>query len=536
MTKPLNKTLNAILASATLPTLPVVASKLMVLTSQKDAAICDIVDLISQDMALSARILKVANSAFYGFPRQIASINQAVSLLGINAVQSLVLGFTFLSMGEEKEGSLFSFDRFWEGSLVGATAAKLIAEQVPQINNEEIFTVGLLRNIGQLIFAMTVPSRYDQILQRLAVDGKEICEVALEEEYLGISHATSGFEVARLWGLPSIMLAVIQYHHAPATYLGSDQQQIQTINAVYLADLITKIFTSKTPERYHQQVQGEAQQLLGLSTLKIKTILQAINWEISQVAQLFSVSINPLRSIPEILQEANIRLSLLHLTYEEMNRELMHSKKMLEELRGQLVERNHLLDQLANLDGLTEINNHRFFQNFLCSEIKRSVSNKGALSLLLADIDHFKKFNDTHGHQTGDFILKELCRVAERVIREYDIIARYGGEEFVFVLPETEPEGALIVAQRLCMTIANHDFFDGNIHYKVTVSIGVASAFPSCADFSKNEFIDMADGALYEAKNRGRNQVVLFNPQEKKKWFSMWGQTLTETSAKLEFS
>lgn len=511
MAKPFNPALDAILTSAELPTLPVVAAKLLELTSSDDAPFNDIVSLITQDTALSAKILKVANSAFYNFPRQIASINQAASLLGVNAVRSLTLSFSFLAMGKKLQDSRFDFDQFWERALVGATAAKLIAEQGTRVNTDEIFTIGLLQNIGQLIFAITIPARYAQVRQQLDADKNDRSDLALEEEYLGLSHAVTGFEIAQYWGLPPIMLAAIRYHHAPLTYPGTDQQESLTIKIVYLSDLITRIFYAKTPERSHQQFFDEAQRLCGLNGLKVKAILKNINREIDSTARFFGIAINPLRSVFEIIQEANIRLSLLHLSYEEMNRELIHSKKELEQLRKQLAERNRLLDTLANLDGLTEINNHRFFQNFLNSEIKRAISNKSTLSLLLVDIDHFKKFNDTHGHQTGDFILKELCRVAQKIIRKYDLMARYGGEEFAFVLPETEATGALVVAHKLCRTIGGHDFFDGHKHYQVTISIGVASALPSTVDFNKNDFIAMTDKALYEAKKQGRNQVAQLN-------------------------
>jgi len=516
MSKPLNQALNALLTSGDLPTLPVVASRLLELTAREDAACTAIADLIAQDIALSAKILKVANSAFYNFPRKIASINQAVSLLGINAVRSLVLSFTFISMGSNNAASLFNFERFWERSLVSATAARLLAAQIAHANTDEIFTISLLQNIGQLIFALTVPSRYDQILQKLASDPKELCDIALEEEFLGLPHTISGFEVARLWGFPPTMLAAIRYHHAPAAYPGSDPQERLTIKIVYLTDLITKIFSSPTPERFYRQFHEEAEQLLGLGDLEITTILKTINREITQAAHYFDITVNPLRSVPEIIQEANIRLSLLHLTYEEMNRELLQSKKALENLRKQLAERNCLLDTLANLDGLTEINNHRFFQNFLRAEIERAIKNQSPIALLLADIDHFKRCNDTYGHQAGDFILKELSRIAREALREYDMIARYGGEEFVFVLPETRAEEALHVAQRICRTIADHDFFDGQRHYRITISIGAVSALPAHTDFSKNEFIAMADTALYAAKDRGRNQVVLFDPRRMK--------------------
>lgn len=521
MTKAQDTMLNAILTSAQLPTLPAVASALLELTAREDTPFTAIVDLIAQDLALSAKILKVANSAFYSFPQQINSINQAVSLLGINAVQSLVLGFTFLSLGNQQTTGAFKYEQFWERSLFKATAAKLIAERMPTMKTDEIFTIGLLQDIGHLIFAMTVPARYDHVIKRLETSPTDLCEITLEEELLALPHTTAGVEVARLWNLPPSMLASIQYHHTPAMFAGADRQQSHSVRVTYLADLITRIFYANAPQQYHQQFCDQAQQLLDLGSLEIQEILKTIHQETSKAAQFFDVTIRPTRPVAEIIQEANIKLSLLNLSYEEANQELMRSNEALERIKEQLAERNRVLDQLASIDGLTEVNNHRFFQNFLQTELKRALGNEGTISLILADIDHFKQFNDTYGHQTGDFILKELCRITRATIREYDVMARYGGEEFVFVLPDTTTHGALTVAEKIRRLVAEHDFFDGNEHYRVTVSLGVASIAPATDDCSQSNFIAMADEALYDAKRNGRNQSVLYTPQKKSRWFSL---------------
>jgi diguanylate cyclase (GGDEF)-like protein len=510
MSTPLGKTLNSILTSAELPTLPTVASRILELTVEEDTPLGAIASLIAQDVALTAKVLRVANSALYHFPQRITSVTQAVSLLGINAVRSLVLSFTFLSMGKQQPNSLFDLDRFWQNALIRGVAARLLAEQAGQVSPEEMFTVALLQNIGHLIFALTVPTRYDAVLEQLSSLENQGDEITLEEECLGLAHTTSGFEVARFWGLPSTILTAIRYHHAPHTVPGHDPLQKLTVNIVYLSDLAAHMYFSTEPNQFHQRFHAEAEQLLGLNGAQRSSLLSKISREIEKTARFFDVTMAPVRSVAEIIQEANIRLGLLNLSYEEMHRELEQAKNALEHLREQLAERNRLLERLANLDSLTEISNHRFFQGFLQTEINRSARNNAPLSLLLADIDHFKQLNDTHGHQTGDFILKELCRVAQGVIRQYDLMARYGGEEFAFVLPETDVQQAVYVAQKLCQTIADHDFYDGRTHYRVTVSIGVASIRPGMATCDKGHVIDMADQAMYGAKKRGRNQVLLY--------------------------
>jgi two-component system, cell cycle response regulator len=524
--------LQSILSSKDLPTLPIIATKLLELTAREETTLTEIANLIAQDMALSTKVLRVANSAFYNFPQQISSINQAVSILGINAVRSLVLSFSFLSLGKKQKQSIFDMEKFWERSLVEGTAAKLVIEQVTNADAEEAFTAGLLQNIGQLVLAITLPQAYNKVLEQLheqrlqagtnsSIDIEAI-EQDLELRLIGMTHAEVGYEVAKAWRLPENLLLPIRYHHQPDEYKGSNARHKQTIRAAYLANLLSMLFSSEQPERYHKQFRQDAKQLLGLKVLGVNTILKVIDKIIDQSAQYFGIKITPIRSVAEILQEANLRLSLLNLSYEEMNRELIKSKLELERLTEELGQKNRLLENLANIDGLTEINNHRFFQNFLDSEINRSARNDRSLSLLLADIDNFKKFNDTYGHQTGDFILKEFCRITKEVIREYDLIARYGGEEFAYVFPETSAEEAMLIAEKLRKTTEDYVFDDGANTYRLTISIGVASARPAGEHFDKNDFIALADEALYEAKNSGRNRVALGSTANKKKkrWFA----------------
>lgn len=512
------KKLECILQSKELPTLPVVATKLLALTAEEETTLSDIARLITQDVALSSKVLRVSNSAFYSFPQKIGTINQAVSILGTNAVRSLVLSFSFFSLtGKGKKRSRFDFKLFWEKSLVNAVASKLILEQLEGADTEEIFISGLLQNIGKLIFATTLPEEYDQVLELLEQQ-KDSDEEAVEEAILGISHQTAGYEIAKKWGFPDSLLLPIKYHHTPDEFRSAEKRLTQNIQAVYLADLLTSLYYKEEPEEFHKRFRKDAAKKLGLNNAAINKILKELDREIGKAAEYFDVKLNKIKSVSEILQEANIRLSLLNLSYEEMNRELVAAKMALEKITEELAQKNTLLENLANIDGLTEISNHRFFQNFLDKEINRSIRNQGVLSLLLADIDHFKQVNDNYGHQIGDFILKEFCRVAKENIREYDLIARYGGEEFVFVLPETEPEEAMVVAEKLRKLIEEYAFSDGENTYNVTVSIGVAGARPVDNSFKKNEFIGLADEALYQAKENGRNRVALYSPK-KKKWF-----------------
>jgi two-component system cell cycle response regulator len=163
--------------------------------------------------------------------------------------------------------------------------------------------------------------------------------------------------------------------------------------------------------------------------------------------------------------------------------------------------------QLAITDGLTKIYNHRFFQELFEKEYKRSDRYNTVFSLIMLDIDHFKKVNDTYGHLCGDEILKGLSILIKSCLRSMDIVARYGGEEFAVLLPETNGPEAYQTAERIRRSVEETTFMGTEAGLKVTVSQGVAT-YPSMDVHDRQEMIAKADGALYEAKENGRNKVI----------------------------
>ncbi len=162
---------------------------------------------------------------------------------------------------------------------------------------------------------------------------------------------------------------------------------------------------------------------------------------------------------------------------------------------------------LAITDRLTELYNHNFFYTRLEDEFNRAVRYETSISLIMMDIDDFKKINDTYGHRTGDQVLKEIADMIKKLVRKTDIVARYGGEEFAIILPHTNLEGAEEEAERIRATISGHAY--ANLTKEnLTVSLGAVSYPSGSTIISSGDLVNLADTALYEAKRGGKNKVV----------------------------
>ncbi|HOF32972.1 MAG TPA: sensor domain-containing diguanylate cyclase [Spirochaetota bacterium] len=168
---------------------------------------------------------------------------------------------------------------------------------------------------------------------------------------------------------------------------------------------------------------------------------------------------------------------------------------------------NSRLYQMATMDRMTKLYIHHYFQQKLLDEIKNANRYKTPLSVFISDIDHFKKFNDTYGHQQGDIVLKEVAVIFKEAFRKLDVPARYGGEEFAVILPDTDIEKAVMIASRYRKRVEAYEFTGQKEPLHVTVSIGVAQYDPN-RDFEKRDIIERADKALYKAKESGRNRVA----------------------------
>ena len=183
--------------------------------------------------------------------------------------------------------------------------------------------------------------------------------------------------------------------------------------------------------------------------------------------------------------------------------------RMIQEQRTQLQEMNTKLEHLAVTDGLTGLSNHRRFQELLEEAVGLHTRSSKPLSLLLLDIDHFKRFNDDFGHQVGDEVLQAVSAALKRTARDYEHPARYGGEEFAILLSDCNSQMAAIVAERFREVISSIPFAERQI----TASFGISTSVDG--SLAGRVLINRADEALYTSKRNGRNRVTHFDEVEK---------------------
>ncbi|MDR0307771.1 MAG: diguanylate cyclase [Chitinispirillales bacterium] len=178
-----------------------------------------------------------------------------------------------------------------------------------------------------------------------------------------------------------------------------------------------------------------------------------------------------------------------------------------------IVEQRHIIEQLSLIDTLTRIPNRRSFDKQTAKEWRHAIRERKHLSLIMIDADNFKSFNDIYGHQQGDLVLQTLAYIIESSIRRVtDTVARWGGEEFVVLLPNTNADGAMSVAENIRKNIEKtpiQNLCDSSQELHISASMGVASIEPTDSS-SIEEFIKQADEALYRAKETGKNRVCLY--------------------------
>lgn len=494
---------NLIEGQVNLPSPPAIAVKIMNVVQAEDFSLDDLEEVITADPALTGKMLRIANSAYYALPNPISNVNRALSVLGSNVIKNIALSFVIAGDLRKSTGSSFNFDYFWKRSVTTAVATELLTATLEE-DCRDIFVTALLQDIGILIFHLNKGSEYDQILKDYLQSGSPLF-IAEEQELFQVDHQELSYLLLENWGLPDSIIKPILYHHQPQKAPSKELQKSAAI--LETADLLSIIYSGTETSVNFRALCSKMEEHFSITAEKTQEILDTVAIKSIEMLQVFDLDPGDMKPYSQILQEANDELGKLNLSYEQLVLELKESKLKAERFADELRKANKKLEELAFRDGLTGLYNHRYFQEILDKEIARSARYKHPLGLILFDIDFFKKVNDTYGHPAGDLVLATMAKTLLASIRPSDIIARYGGEEFAVILPETDISGIKVFAERIRRGVAAMIIPVHNTEISVTISCGITYR-PIDSSLEKQQLIDNADQALYLSKKNGRNQVT----------------------------
>ncbi|MEM9701240.1 MAG: GGDEF domain-containing protein [Planctomycetota bacterium] len=508
-------TLDAVLASPGLPSLPAVAVRLLEESRQPDVDVGRIAELIAADPAMSAKLLKAANSSFFGFRGEISAVNRAVALLGAGGVVSLALSFSLSDDALKGGRTGDAYRSYWRRSVVQAAAAEL-AGDLPgaTASSEEAiggkgdrFLAGLLCDLGMLALLKTFPE--ETVALWSAAQEERIDLAEREREAWGFDHAAVGGALAARWGLPERLAASVSRHHNTPEELNAacesgavPEAAVSLSRFSLLASAVGAHFCGTDSGPALTRLQNAARTLYGVAGEALEDYLEAVRERSDAAAGLLDVDLGAIGRPSDLLAVANEHLAEL------ATRRAAEADALATQHR-ELKVRHEELQQQSLRDSLTGLYNRPYLVDALQREVAVCARTGSTVGVIFADVDRFKSVNDTHGHAVGDQVLRAVAGAFAQVLRRTDIPARFGGEEFVVLLSRPTEAGARAVAERLREAVAFTCRSVGGIELNATASFGVAVAVPDTGPDEADRLLAEADAAMYEAKNTGRNRVVV---------------------------
>lgn len=503
-----NSSIDRLLKSPQLPSVPAVAVRLLELTRDPDSCTDMVVEVIKSDPALAVRILKSANSSWFGFRSEIRTLEQAVPLVGRTVITSLALSFSLANEAVDDGPLAEHYNQFWLRSIVQASAAETLSKHAMKGLGSELFMSGLLIDLGRLAMLKVLRSEYVPVLDE-AADGRTALHT-VEEARLGFTHAGLSAELMTRWKLPEEISSAARYHNHDPDDLPEELVSPELARAMIVVSAVGEYFCNGRPGESIERLKDLTARILNFDRDTLFQYLDEVDVKIRETASVLNTTVDEIPSPAELMSLASEQLAEIAIQQDLEHREITTRKQLVESEMRELEIQNRKLQEEVLRDPLTGLYNRRFFDETLHNELQRASRRTVPVGLLFIDVDHFKNVNDTYGHQFGDAVLMRIGEVLPACIRSSDTAARFGGEEFVVLIPDTHEQGVRTLAERIRHAIESGSFRHRGRNVTVTVSIGGTVALPARNDKElESRLLQSADAAMYESKRRGRNRVTV---------------------------
>lgn len=488
-----------------LPTTAAVAVKFVELGRNPDAEPAEYSKVISSDCALSAKLIALANSSWFGVRNRITKVQVAVNLLGLGTVRTLAIGYCLTGLHNELRLTSEESRVFWSTSLCKAIAARQFIVRLKPDRGEDAFAAALFQDFALPVMYSVARDQVDALLRDASLDSQ--MHLAAERALFRMDHCEFARALAQKLELPEFFVDAVGFHHNPDAlheFLGDDA----LADALVVASLFPHVLQSWNPADAQALRQVLAAQP---EPVQLESFLVSVQLEFDKLFAYFVQDGPPEARLADILVAASKEAADSATRLVGAVHELLQQAASAGTEVQHMINEHDALEEAATHDPLTGALNRKAFIVRASELIHDPARQDLTYALVYIDLDHFKEINDREGHGAGDTALKNVVAAIRRHIRKTDLVARFGGDEFVILLRDCGEKPADNIVQKINEAVSQ---VEGGERSNMSVSAGVVHVPPGSSATTLDGLLSLADAQMYRSKRAGGNctHSTRFNP------------------------